>query len=106
MIDYILVFIKCVAIFGEIWPKSWKFKKDNYFHHVVLFLIPTNHADFVWGWHRDASHMFCWILDIPAPNSDDNWQPPGACPTDTWRHNDAMITSSLRLNDVGDVVWT
>ena len=27
-------------------------------------------------------------------------------PTDTWRNNDAMITSSLRQNDVGDVVWT
>ena len=27
-------------------------------------------------------------------------------PTDTWRNNDAMITSSLRQNDVDDVVWT
>ena len=26
--------------------------------------------------------------------------------TDTWRNDDAMITSSLRRNDVGDVVWT
>ena len=27
-------------------------------------------------------------------------------PMDTWRNNDAMITSLLRQNDVGDVVWT
>ena len=27
-------------------------------------------------------------------------------PPDTWRNNDAMITSSLSQNDVGDVVWT
>ena len=27
-------------------------------------------------------------------------------PTDIWRNNGAMITSSLRQNDVGDVVWT
>ena len=25
---------------------------------------------------------------------------------DTWRSNDAMLTSSLRQNDVDDVVWT
>ena len=30
----------------------------------------------------------------------------GKFPTDTLRNNDAMITSSLRQNDVGDVVWT
>ena len=27
-------------------------------------------------------------------------------PTETWRNNDAMITSSVHPNDVGDVVWT
>ena len=27
-------------------------------------------------------------------------------PTDTWRNIDAMITSSLRQNDAGDVVWS
>ena len=29
----------------------------------------------------------------------------GYDPTDTWRNNDAMMTSSLRPNDVDDVVW-
>ena len=47
--------------------------------------------------HEVIIHLHTWFLrkfdDLPNP-------------PDTWRNNDAMITSSLCQNDVGDVVWT
>ena len=47
-----------------------------------------------WCWTTDYNWDYCDIVQCPIPGN----------PTDTLRNNDAMITSSLRQNDVDDVV--
>ena len=77
----------------------------------VLSLIPAWISDHIAGkmWDENTYPFSKFngttVRFLDVPYAYDCWL--YCCiPTDTWRNNDAMITSSLRQNDVDDVIWT
>ena len=80
----------CILLYGT--GAFW----DLWIRSIAAIAERTPFSLTAWGSsprHKTTSFRLARMRSIPNP-------------TDTWRNNGAMITSSLRQNDVGDVVWT